>query len=113
MDIAPREPATAFNSPKIVEELLEVPLVQTTCSSIATMAAPLSLYLEVPVASIATGAATLKTKAEVSVLPYTPAIVTSGISSAPDVGSFCHSFHGRECAGVQWSLCRCATSTAT
>ena len=82
MDIAPREPATAFNSPKIVEELLEVPLVQTTCSSIATMAAPLSLYLEVPVASIATGAATLKTKAEVAVLPYTPTIVTSGISSA-------------------------------
>ena len=61
---------------------MEVPIVQTTYSSIVTIAAPLSLYLEVPVASLTTGCATLKSKAEVSVLPHVPTVVNSCCSSA-------------------------------
>ena len=87
MEISPREPSTAFNPPKIVEAAMEVPIVQTTYSSIATMAAPLSLYLEVPVASLTTGAATLKTKAETSVLPHVPTMVNSCCSSALDTAT--------------------------
>ena len=82
IEISPREPSTAFNPPKIVEAAMEVPIVQTTYSSIVTMTAPLSLYLEVPVASLTTGCATLKTKAEVSVLPHVPTLVNSCCSSA-------------------------------
>ena len=82
MEISPREPSTAFNPPKIVGAAMEVPIVQNTFSSIVTMAAPLSLYLEVPVASLTTGCATLKTKAEVSVLPHVPTMVNSCCSSA-------------------------------
>merc|ERR1712018_338047 len=82
MEISPREPSTAFNPPKVVEAAMEVPIVQTTYSSIVTMAAPLSLYLEVPVASLTTGCATLKTKAEVSVLPHVPTMVNSCFSRA-------------------------------
>jgi len=82
MEISPREPSTAFNPPKIVEAVMEVPIVQNTYSSIVTMAAPLSLYLEVPVASLTTGCATLKTKAEVSVLPHVPTMVNSCCSTA-------------------------------
>ena len=61
---------------------MEVPIVQTTYSSIVTIAAPLSLYLEVPVASLTTGCATLKSKAEVSVLPHVPTVVNSCCSRA-------------------------------
>ena len=61
---------------------MEVPIVQTTYSSIVTIAAPLSLYLEVPVASLTTGCATLKSKAEVSVLPHIPTVVNSCCSTA-------------------------------
>jgi len=82
MEISPREPSTAFNPPKILGAAMEVPIVQNTFSSIVTMAAPLSLYLEVPVASLTTGCATLKTKAEVSVLPHVPTMVNSCCSSA-------------------------------
>ena len=74
LDMTPRHattPATAFSQPKIVGKALELPLVSTTCSSVASLASPLHPYLE-----------GLRTTTVTHILPRIPVAINAYIISA-------------------------------
>ena len=85
LDVTPRPavtPSPSLFQPKIMSAVLELPLVSTTCTSLASLTTPMSLYLEAPITLLTARCSSLKERAEDTVSPWIPATVTAFLSRA-------------------------------
>lgn len=94
--------ASTSSKPGLVEAVLDLPAVTSACFSIGRVAAPVSLYLSLPAASLASSCTSARATVEQAVLPHLPATITSCASKvAESVASSLRSLDTMACEHLE------------